>query len=194
LLAIEIDPLMLPADEGAKVASSVTLWDGLRVAGAVTPDSFSPATPVDTLEMLTAALPVFVTTTCLELVVPVPMVPKLRLAGFALSCPVAVELPVPLNGTVIDGFTGSLLVMPKLPVAAATDAGVKVTASCADCPAEMVFGVVMPLIVKSAPVSVSKEMVRGVVPVLLSTRLLVLFDPTETFPKLMEDWLKESCA
>jgi hypothetical protein len=57
----------------------------------------------------------------------------------------------------------------------------------------MVAGVVTPLIVNSVPVSVSKEIVSGVVPVLFTTRLLVLFDPTETFPKLMEFWLNESC-
>jgi hypothetical protein len=56
----------------------------------------------------------------------------------------------------------------------------------------MVAGVVTPLIVNSVPVSVSKEIVSGVVPVLFTTRLLVLFDPTETFPKLMEFWLNES--
>jgi hypothetical protein len=48
----------------------------------------------------------------------------------------------------------------------------------------MVAGVVIPLTVKSAPVSVSMEIVRLDVPVLLNRRLLVLFDPTDTVPKL----------
>jgi hypothetical protein len=93
----------------------------------VTPDAV-----VEIFEMLTAALPVFVTTTCLELVVPVPIVPKLRLAGFALNCPVAAAEPVPLKGTVTVGFTESLLVMDKLPVALPEAPGVNVTPICAD--------------------------------------------------------------
>src|SRR5271167_2039251 len=91
LLTIEIDPVMLPAVLGAKVAASVTLSEGFKVAGAVTPLRFNP--------------------------LPVAMVPKLRLAGFALSWPVAVEVPLPFSGTVMLGFTGSLLVIPRLPVA-----------------------------------------------------------------------------
>ena len=193
LLTIEIDPVMLPAVVGAKVAVSVTLSEGLKVAGAVIPLRFSPLPVADTLVTFTAAVPVFVTTTCLVLEVPVAMVPKLRLAGFALSWPVAVEVPLPFSGTVMLGFTGSLLVIPRLPVALPEAAGVNVTAIWADCPAEIVFGVVIPPIVKSAPVTVSSETIRSVVPVLFSTRLLVLFDPTETLPKLIEDWLSDNC-
>jgi hypothetical protein len=57
----------------------------------------------------------------------------------------------------------------------------------------MVAGVVIPLTVKSAPVNISTEIVRLDVPVLLKTRLLVLFDPTDTVPKLIDDWLRDNC-
>lgn len=52
----------------------------------------------------------------------------------------------------------------------------------------------MPLIAKSAPVSVRREITKSVVPKLLSTRLLLPFDPTDTLPKLMLDALNDSCA
>lgn len=52
---------------------------------------------------------------------------------------------------------------------------------------------VIPLTVKSDPVTVSKEMLKSVVPVLFKTRLSVLFVPTATLPKLSEDWLTDNC-
>jgi len=58
----------------------------------------------------------------------------------------------------------------------------------------MVLGVVMPLLVKSAPVRVSKEMVRSVVPELVSKRLLVAFNPVDTVPKLMVVLLTDNCG
>jgi hypothetical protein len=132
LLTIEIDPVMLPELVGAKAALSVALCDGASVAGVVIPVNVRPVPAALTLLMFTDAVPVFVITTCLVLVVPVPIVPKLRLAGLALNWPVAVEVPVPLRGTVTFGLTGSLLVIAKLPGAPPAVAGVKVTAICAD--------------------------------------------------------------
>ena len=85
LLTIEIDPVTLPEAVGAKAALSVTLCDGVSVAGAVIPDRVRPVPAALTLVMLTDAVPVFVITTCLLFVVPVPTVPKLRLAGLALN-------------------------------------------------------------------------------------------------------------
>lgn len=85
MLTIEIDPVKFPVAEGAKVTSSVALCDELSVAGVVIPLSFSPVPIADTAEIFTDAVPVFVSVIFLLLVVPVVMVPKLRLAGFAPS-------------------------------------------------------------------------------------------------------------
>ena len=52
----------------------------------------------------------------------------------------------------------------------------------------------IPPTVNSVPVKVRSEIVRLVVPVLFNSRLLVLFDPTETLPKLMLDWFSDNCA
>jgi hypothetical protein len=52
----------------------------------------------------------------------------------------------------------------------------------------------MPLIVKSAPVSVSNEIVRFAVPEFVSTRLLVAFNPADTVPKLIAGELSANCA
>lgn len=129
---MEIDPVILPAAAGANDTVSVTLCDGLSVVGVVTPLVVRPAPAVVTVEILTAAFPVFVKRICFSADVPVATVPKLRLVEFALNWPVAAEVPVPLRGTLIVGFVGSLLVMLKLPVALPAALGVKVTTTWAD--------------------------------------------------------------
>ncbi len=52
----------------------------------------------------------------------------------------------------------------------------------------------MPLILKSAPVSVTKEMVRSATPEFVSTRLVVAFNPSDTVPKVMVAGLTVNCA
>ena len=132
LLTMLIEPLTAPTAVGANFAVSVAVSEGFSVVGVVTPLIVKPAPAADTLEILTAAVPVFVNTTCLSADVPVAMVPKLRLVGLALNWPVGVELPVPLRGTATVGFVESLLVMLRLPVALPLAVGEKVTATCAD--------------------------------------------------------------
>ena len=193
LLTIVMVPVVPPAAVGSKETVRVAFWEGLSVAGVVIPLVVTPAPTEEMDEIFTAAVPVFVKVICFCVVVPVATAPKLRLVGFDPSWPVAADVPLPLKGTVIVGLAVSLLVIARLPVALPVAVGVKVTAIVADCPAEIVFGVVTPLMVNSAPVSVSNEIVTSVAPVLLSTRLLLPFEPTDTLPKLTLDALNDNC-
>ena len=127
--------------------------------------------------------------------VPTPTVPKLILVGDAESCPVVVvEDPVPLSGTVNVGLVGSLLTILILPVALPTVVGEKVTTAWADCPALIVVGVVIPLIVNAAPVTVIMDTVRSAVPLFVSVRFDVAFKPSDRVPKLILVGLTANCG
>ena len=126
--------------------------------------------------------------------VPTPTVPKLILAGDAVSCPVAVEVPVPVSATVTVGLFGSLLTILILPVALPVVVGAKVTTAWADCPALIVAGVVMPLIENSEPVSVTMDTVRSAVPLFVSVRFDVAFKPSDRVPKLILVGLTANCG
>src|SRR6516162_10141303 len=145
-------------------------------------------------EILTAALPVFVTTILCAALVPTACVPNDRLAGDTERCPVAAVVPFPVNATVSVGFAGSLLVIDRLPVALPAAAGVNVTAKLTDCPAAIVAGVVIPPIVKSVPLKLRTEMVKLLDPLLDRTKLLVLLTPIESVPKSMLAGLTDNCA
>ena len=189
-----IEPVALPAADGANVVVTVAVSDGFKVAGAVKPLTENPVPLTVTAEIFTDALPLLVTVNCCLPLLPVATVPKLRLDELALSCPVAAAEPVPVNGTVTVGLFGSLLVMAMLPVAAPVAVGAKVTTACADCPALSVLGVVIPLIVNSEPVTAITDTVRFPDPVLLNVRLAVPVSPFDTVPKAMEAGDTESCG
>lgn len=131
-LTIVMDPVSLPAAFGENDAVRTTLSDGESVAGAATPLIVRPAPTAVALEILTAALPAFVTTICFSVELPVATFPKLRSPGFALSWPVATMVPLPLRGTTSVGFAGSLLVMTKLPVVLPAAVGEKVATALID--------------------------------------------------------------
>jgi len=120
-------------------------------------------------------------------------VPKLKLVGELVSSPLATEDPVPDNATVVVGFAGSLLVITRLPVTLPTAVGVNAMAIEADCPAAIVAGVVIPLMVKSAPLKLNMDTVRVDEPVLERAKVLVLFTPTETVPKFTDVGLTDNC-
>jgi hypothetical protein len=83
LLVTETDPVTLPAAVGANVTDNVAVADGFRVAGTVTPLTEIPVPVAATAEMLTAAVPELVNTTCFTEFAPVFTFPKLRLLWFA---------------------------------------------------------------------------------------------------------------
>lgn len=85
LLLRVIEPLALPAAEGAKVTVRTTISEGFKVAGGVRPVTEKALPVAATEEMFTAALPVLVMVTCCWEVLPVATVPKLKVEGLALN-------------------------------------------------------------------------------------------------------------
>ena len=122
-LVIVTVPVALPAVVGENITASAALADGLTTAGGVTLPTLKPFPTTLILMMFTGAFPVLLKIIFCEAWFPVPTLPRLRLDEFALSCPVALVVPVPLSATVNVGFVGSLLVMLKLPVDALTAVG-----------------------------------------------------------------------
>ena len=102
--------------------------------------------------------------------------------------------PVPVRLTTSVGVVGSLLVIVKLPDTAPAMVGLNVKLTGAFCPALIVAGVVIPLIPKSAPESVSTETVKLAVPAFDMVRVEVPVEPTETVPKLTAVELKLNCG
>ena len=106
--------------------------------------------------------------------------PKLALASVADSRPCA---PVPLNAMVKLGSEASL-VTATLPVASPAAAGVKWASRLMLCPTESFKGVATLLMEKPLPLTLTREMVRLLVPVLLILTAFESLSPMTTSPKL----------
>ena len=87
-----------------------------------------------------------------------------------------------------------MLTIETLPLAAPEVVGENVTVACTDCPAPMVFGVVIALIPKALPVTVIMDTVRSADAALFNVRLAVLFRLFDTVPKSMEAGVTDSCG
>jgi len=194
LLVSVTDPVALPTPDGANVMVSVAVCDGFKVAGVVKPLTEYPAPLAATAEIVTAAVPVLLITTDWPVLLPVATAPKPTLDGLAVRCPVAAADPVPVNGTLSVGLVGSLLVIVMLPVAAPAAVGANVTATWADCPALIVFGVVNPLIVNAEPVTAIADTVRSADPVLLRDKFVLVVCPVETVPNPIEVGETDNCG
>ena len=118
---------------------------------------------------------------------PVPLsptctLPRLSVAGLAVRVP-GVAVPVPDKGIVNVGFE-AVEVIVTLPLAAPVAVGANLTESVADCPADRVIGVVMPLTLNTVPLAETCEIVIEVAPVLVSLSVKVELLPTTILPKL----------
>ena len=87
---------------------------------------------------------------------PVPLVPtctlpRLSVVGLALNVPGAEE-PVPDKGMLKEGFE-AFDVTVTLPLADPIEVGANLTDSVANCPADTVIGVVMPLTLNPVPLA-----------------------------------------
>jgi hypothetical protein len=98
--------------------------------------------------MVTLEPPVLVAVSDTGRLPPTVTLPKLRLVGFDPGAPGA--SPVPDKGMVRVEF-GAFEVTVRLPLTLPADAGVKVTAKVALCPAVSVTGAVIPLAVNPVP-------------------------------------------
>lgn len=108
LLAIEILPLAFPVVVGANFAVNEVPAPTLRVKGVAKPLMLKPGPEALPDEITTLAVPVFVTVTATDALAPVTKLPKLMLAGFALSRP---WVPIPVKGTVRLGVKALLVIV-----------------------------------------------------------------------------------
>ena len=146
------------------------------------PLTLKPAPLALTCEMVTEELPVFVSVTLCDALLPTMMLLKLRLGGFADRVNVAAK-PEPLKG-ICEGEFGALLVIVSVPETLPVVVGAKLTVRVVVAPGLMLKGSVRPVTPKPAPVAVAWEMVRVALPVLDRVTVWVLVVPTGTFPKL----------
>ena len=184
-------PVTLPAAVGRKTTFRVVVAEGFNVAGVVIPDTEKPVPVTEMLEIFTAAVPVFVKTTCLVALEPVATLAKLTEVGLACNCPTGEVDPDPLRFTVTVGVLGSLLVIVTLPETAPEAVGWNVRLMGTDCPALIVFGVVTPVSPNSEPVSEITEIVRSDPPAFEIVSTAFPVDPTLTVPNCTELLLKE---
>ena len=103
-------------------------------------------------------------------------------------------VPVPVKGILSVGFVGSLLTIEMLPLTAPLVGGENVTVTCADCPALMVLGVVIPPIPNALPLTVIMDTVRSADPTLFRVRLAVPFSPFDNVPKSIEAGVTDNCG
>jgi hypothetical protein len=125
LLTIETEPLAAPAAVGAKITVTVTDWFGVKVSPDVTPLAVKLALLTFTAEIVTLELPVLVSDTLCELLLPSLMLPKLKLVPLKLNVRVAAT-PVPVSAMKSVPFE-ALLVIATEPVALPVAEGSKLT-------------------------------------------------------------------
>jgi len=80
-------------------------------------------------EMVKVAVPLLESCMLWLFVKPITTSPKLALEGVIVRAGPAAAEPVPLSGTLIDGFVGSLLAITIVPVAEPAAVGENVTVS-----------------------------------------------------------------
>src|SRR6202021_3585136 len=124
-VVILTEPSELPAAVGANTALRVAVAEGFKIRGAEIPFTLKSAPITSMLEIWMAAVPVLVRTIGFVKFLPMLTLPKLTDVGFASNCPDATVEPVPVNGTLIVGLAGSLLVIESVPLAAPAIVGGK---------------------------------------------------------------------
>lgn len=179
LLVIEMLPLSVPAAVGANFAVNDALMFGSIVCGRVSPLMLKPVPEALAAEIVTLAVPVFISATGIEALAPARMLPKFTLAGLADSCPCA---PVPLKATE-SVESVALLVIVIIPEEFPAAVGVKRATKPVCSPEESVNGAVSPVMLKPVPLMPACEIVTLVPPLLVRVMVCEPSLPTETLPK-----------
>lgn len=168
LLSTDTLPVTLPAAVGVNTGFSAMDWLGVRTVPEVTPVALNPAPATVTLEIVTFELPLFVSVTLNELVLPTFTFAKFKLVGFAPSRKVEAT-PVPLK-EMASGEPVALLAMEMLPDTGPTAVGRKATLIVVRCPALTFKGSENPLTAKAEPDAVTWVMLSVAVPVLVTIK------------------------
>src|SRR2546422_6533047 len=130
---------------------------------ALTPLALKPAPVTVTPEMVTLEFPLLVSVTGNPLLPPTFTLPKLRLVGLAPSKNVAAT-PVPLRA-MVRGEPGALLTSDTEPVTLPAAVGVNPALNVALGPAAIDCSTLRPSQLKTAPATVSFEIMALAVPV-----------------------------
>ncbi len=157
-------PEALVADVGANLALMVVLWPADSVIDEVELVKLNPVPLTVIWEIVTLALPEFVTVADSDLFCPTLTLPNPKLAGLAVSWPVAV-VPTPETGTVSVAFEASEEIV-RLPLDVPAEVGANCTPNAALWPAATVCPFVSPLRVNPAPLMLTLEIVTLEPPVL----------------------------
>jgi hypothetical protein len=180
LLVIAILPVASPAVSGAKWTSRLTLCLAKSFKGVATLLIEKPLPLTLTREIVMLLVPSLLSLTAFESLSPMITLPKLALAGVAARRPSA---PSPLN-PIVKLRSEALLVIAILPVASPVLWGAKWASRLTLCLACSLKGVATLLMEKPLPLTLTREIVRLLVPVLLSLRIFELLSPMITSPKL----------
>jgi len=121
LLTIEIEPLALPADVGAKVAVKDAVEPAAIFSGVPAPLTLKAAPETEIWETVKVALPWFESETVAEALPPTLVLPKFTEPGVTVSR-AWVATPVPVR-PMDSGEFGALLVMEMLPEALPAEVG-----------------------------------------------------------------------
>jgi hypothetical protein len=191
-LEIVTAPFTAPAAAGANCTVTVTDWFGVSISPEVTPLAVNPAPETLTFDIVTLALPLLVSATLSELLLPSFTLPKLKLVVLNPSTLVEAT-PVPLRG-MDNGELGELLTRVIEPETAPAVVGAKTALNVAFLPARIVSGALMPEILKPVPVTLTDEIVRLAEPPLVTVIVCELLVPVETLPKAALDGLVAICG
>ena len=193
-LITETLPFVGTAVVGAYFTCSVADCPGFSAVGTLSPLTAYCASVVLTCVMCTAACPEFVTVAAKVPFPPTGIFPKFRLAGFSVNCPTAAVVPAPLREIIAVDAIGSLVLIVTSPVSVLAVLGEYITFNATLPPGATVAGVVIPVVVKGAPVTVTVVIVKFALPVLLSITTRVAVVPAVTFPKLRLDGAIPNCG
>jgi len=135
--------------------------------------------------MVTLALPLLVSATVSELLLPVFTLPKLRLV--VLNPSTFVEaMPVPLSG-IESGELAELLTKLIEPDTAPAVVGAKTALNVVFFPARIVSGALIPEMLNPAPVTLTDEIMRLADPPFDTVIVCELLVPVETLPNAALD-------
>jgi hypothetical protein len=179
LLAIEIDPVWLPADDGVNVVLNEALAPAATVIGKL-PLTLKPVPAAVAELIVSVALPEFVSETVWVPVLPTFTLPKLTLGVPSVNCAWP-AVPVPLSAIAIGEF-GRLLATETEPVAAPVAVGENFTPNVVLCPAASVCAE-NPVTLNADPETVAELRFTLAVPPFVSVTFTVLELPVSWLPK-----------
>ncbi len=172
-------PLTVPAAAGWNCALNVAVAPGFTVKGKATVPTLNPLPAALIWLMVNAVFPELLTISVWLFAEPTGTLPKLTLPGFTdiVDC-----TPVPLTATTLVAPVE--LVMVTLPETVSAFVGLNATFIEVLAPAFRTNGVATPEAWTSAALTLTCEIVRLVLPLLVIVTLLVIELPVATLPKL----------